>query len=135
MQKQDRNKDLLRPNARNQRQQMESRRDIEDQRVRNEIEINYSIRNLGHLFLLHVAVGDGRSFLRTAAVETRAQVRRVPLPPIVFAVRLGWVATIRKRPTSHSSVGTTRPACISRRCCRRSDYAKFYSRSDDAVIR
>src|SRR6476646_6748786 len=86
MQKQDRNKNLLRPNARNQRQQIESRRDIEDQRVRNEIENNYSIKNLGHLFLLHVAVGGSGRFLRTFAVLPGAQVGRVPIPPIVFGV-------------------------------------------------
>src|ERR1700745_844028 len=57
MQKQDRNENLLGSNARNQRQQIESRRDIEDHSVRNEIENNYSIKNLGHLFLLHVTSG------------------------------------------------------------------------------
>src|SRR4029077_9896147 len=97
MQKQDRNENLLGSNARNQRQQIESRRDIEDQRVRNEIENNYSIKNLGHLFLLHVAVGGGCCFVRTLAIETRAQVRRVPLPPIVFAMRLLVVAVMLLR--------------------------------------
>src|SRR4029077_4161454 len=97
MQKQDRNENLLGPNARNERQQIESRRDIEDQRVRNEIENNYSIKNLGHLFLLHVAVGGGRSFLRSLAVQARAQVGRVPVPPIMFAVRLLVVAVMLLR--------------------------------------
>src|SRR4029077_13969677 len=97
MQKQDRNENLLGSNARNQRQQIESRRDIEDQRVRNEIENNYSIKNLGHLFLLHVAVGGGRSFLRTAAVLTRAQVRRVPFPPVMLGVRLLILAVVLLR--------------------------------------
>ena len=39
-------------------------------------------------------------------------------------------ATIRKRPTSHSSVGTTRPACISRRSCRRSIWPWWVSRAE-----
>src|SRR5215470_19831592 len=38
--------------------------------------------------LLHVAVGGGRRFLRTAAFLARAQVGRVPVPPVVFGVRL-----------------------------------------------
>src|SRR6478736_10158759 len=97
MQKQDRNENLLGSNARNQREQIKSRRDIEDQRVRNEIENNYSIKNLGHLFLLHEAVGGGSSFFRTFAVETRAQVRRVPVPPIMFFVRLLVVAVMLLR--------------------------------------
>src|SRR4029077_14283836 len=97
MQKQDRNQNLLRPNARNQRQQIESRRDIKDRRVGDEVENNYPIKNLGHLFLLHEAVGGGSSFFRTFAVETRAQVRRVPVPPIMFSVRLLVVAVMLLR--------------------------------------
>src|SRR4029453_3130713 len=38
--------------------------------------------------LLHVAVGGGCCLLRTAAVLTRAQVGRVPVPPVVLGVRL-----------------------------------------------
>ena len=55
------------------------------------------IEYLGHLFLLHVAVGGGKSFLRTFAVQTRAQVGSVPVPPIVLAVRLLVVAVILLR--------------------------------------
>jgi hypothetical protein len=36
---------------------------------------------------LHVSIGGGRGFLRTLAVLTRAQVRRVPIPPMMLAVR------------------------------------------------
>ena len=38
--------------------------------------------------LVHVAVGGGSRFLRTFPVQPSAQVRRVPVPPIVLAVRL-----------------------------------------------
>ena len=37
--------------------------------------------------LLHVAIGSGDSFLRTAAVLTRVQIRRVPIPPVMRGVR------------------------------------------------
>ena len=36
---------------------------------------------------VHIAVGGGRGLLRTAAVLTRAEVRRVPVPPVMLAVR------------------------------------------------
>src|SRR4029077_7500127 len=97
MQKQDRNENLLRPNAWNQRQQVKPRCDVKDRRVGNEIQNNYSIKNFGHLFLLHVMIGSSSSFLRTFTVETRAQVRRVPLPPIMFFVRLLVVAVMLLR--------------------------------------
>src|SRR5215467_7522589 len=42
--------------------------------------------------LLHVTVGGGGGLLRTAAVLTRAQVRRIPVPPVVLGVRLLIVA-------------------------------------------
>jgi hypothetical protein len=38
--------------------------------------------------LLHVAIGSGGGLLRTATVLTRVQVRRVPIPPVMFGVRL-----------------------------------------------
>src|SRR6185503_13642888 len=38
--------------------------------------------------LLHVAVGSGGCLLRIAAVLTRVEVRRVPVPPVVLGVRL-----------------------------------------------
>lgn len=37
---------------------------------------------------IHVAVGGGGCLLRTAAVLTRAQAGRVPVPPVMFCVRL-----------------------------------------------
>ena len=56
--------------------------------ISDEIQRKHAIEAGGCLFLFHVAVGGGGSFLRTLAVQARAQVRRVPVPPIVFAVRL-----------------------------------------------
>jgi len=47
--------------------------------------------------LLHVAVGGGGCLLRTAAVLTRAQVRRVPVPPVVLSVRLLVVVVVMPR--------------------------------------
>src|SRR5262245_30373236 len=44
--------------------------------------------------LIHVTVGGGGCLLRTAAVLTRAQVGRVPVPPVVFGVRLLVVAVV-----------------------------------------
>src|SRR5205823_5791167 len=47
--------------------------------------------------LLHVAVGGGGGLPRTAAVLTRAQVGRVPVPPVVLGVRLlGAVVPLRR---------------------------------------
>ena len=37
---------------------------------------------------LHIAVGGGCCLRRTAAVLTRAQVGRIPVPPVMFGVRL-----------------------------------------------
>ena len=48
----------------------------------------HAIEDGRHLFLFHVAIGGGGSFLRTFAVETRAQIRRIPLPPIMLSVRI-----------------------------------------------
>ena len=47
--------------------------------------------------LLHVAVGGGGGLLRTAAVLTRAQVGRVPVPPVVLGVRLLVVVVVLRR--------------------------------------
>ena len=47
--------------------------------------------------LLHVAVGGGGGLLRTAAVLTRAQVGRVPVPPVMLGVRLLVVAVVLLR--------------------------------------
>ena len=47
-----------------------------------------AIKDVGHLSVLNVAVGGGRRFLWTTPVLTRAQVGRVPIPPIMRAVRL-----------------------------------------------
>src|SRR5262245_47097467 len=47
--------------------------------------------------VLHVAIGGGGCLLRTAAVLTRAQVWRVPVPPVVLAVRLLVVVVVLRR--------------------------------------
>src|SRR5262245_24982426 len=47
--------------------------------------------------LLHVAVGGCGCLLRTAAVLTRAQVGRVPVPPVVLSVRLLVVVVVLRR--------------------------------------
>src|SRR6266403_443079 len=52
MQKQDGNKNLLRSNTRNQRQQIEPRRDIENRGVRDKIYCKDAIENGGHYFFL-----------------------------------------------------------------------------------
>jgi hypothetical protein len=38
--------------------------------------------------LLHVAIGSGGRLVRIFAVPARAQVGRVPIPPVIFSVRL-----------------------------------------------
>src|SRR4029450_8130645 len=38
--------------------------------------------------LLHAAVGGSGGLFRTAAVLTRVQVRRIPVPPVMLRVRL-----------------------------------------------
>src|SRR5271154_1957917 len=47
--------------------------------------------------LLHVAVGGGGCLPRTAAVLTRTQVGRVPVPPVVLGVRLLVVVVVLRR--------------------------------------
>src|SRR5689334_3320934 len=47
--------------------------------------------------LLHVTVGGGGRFLRTAAVLTCAQVGRVPVRPVVLGVRLLVVVVVPGR--------------------------------------
>ena len=47
--------------------------------------------------LRHVAIGSGYCFLRTAAVLTRAQVGRIPVPPTVLGVSLLVVAMVLLR--------------------------------------
>src|SRR5215475_6744720 len=46
---------------------------------------------------LHVAVGSCCCLLRTAAVLTRAQVGRVPVPPVVCSVQLLVVVVVLRR--------------------------------------
>ena len=58
--------------------------------------------------LLHVTVGGG-GLLRTAAVLTRAQVRRVPVPPVVLGVRFA---------TAFESIGTSPDRGTAVRLCR-----------------
>ena len=38
--------------------------------------------------LLHVASGGGGRLVRTYAILTRTQVRRIPIPPVMLGVRL-----------------------------------------------
>ena len=38
--------------------------------------------------LIHVSIGGSRGVLRIAAVLTRVQVRRVPIPPVMRGMRL-----------------------------------------------
>jgi len=47
--------------------------------------------------LVHVTVGSGRCFRRIVAVPTRAQVRRVPIPPMMFGVRLLVMVVVLRR--------------------------------------
>ena len=47
--------------------------------------------------LVHVAIGCGGCLLRTAAVLTRTQVGRVPVPPVMFGVRLLVVVVVLRR--------------------------------------
>jgi hypothetical protein len=47
--------------------------------------------------VVHVAVGGGCCLLRTAAVLTRAQIGRVPVPPVMFRVRLLVVVVVLRR--------------------------------------
>ena len=47
--------------------------------------------------LLHIAVGGGGGLLRIAAVLTRAQIGRVPVPPVMLGVRLLEVAVVLRR--------------------------------------
>ena len=58
MQKQYRNKNLLWPNPRNQRQQIESRGDIEDRRISDKIQNNNAIKDPRHVSLSN---SDGTS--------------------------------------------------------------------------
>jgi hypothetical protein len=52
MQKQNGHENLLRLNTRNQRQQIQSGRDIEDRRIGDEVENDNAIENAGNLSLL-----------------------------------------------------------------------------------
>ena len=47
--------------------------------------------------LRHVAIGGGYGFLWTAAVLTRAQVGRIPVPPVMLGVRLLVLAVVLLR--------------------------------------
>ena len=47
--------------------------------------------------LLHVAVGGGDCLLWTAAALTRTQIWRVPVPPVMFGVRLFVVVVVLRR--------------------------------------
>ena len=43
---------------------------------------------------IHVAVRGGDCLVRTAAILTRGQIRRVPVPPMMFRVRLFVVVVV-----------------------------------------
>ena len=43
---------------------------------------------------IHVAVRGGGGFVGTAAILTRVQIRRVPVPPMMFRVRLFVVVVV-----------------------------------------
>jgi hypothetical protein len=47
--------------------------------------------------LLHVTVGGGDCLRRTAAALTRTQIWRVPIPPVMFGVRLFVVVVVLRR--------------------------------------
>jgi hypothetical protein len=47
--------------------------------------------------LLHVAIGGSRRLIRTFPVLTRAQVGRIPVPPVVLSVRLLVLAVVLLR--------------------------------------
>ena len=71
--------------------------------------------------LLHVAVGDGAGLLRATAVLTRAQVGRVPVPPVVLGVRLLEVAVVLFRLVEELCKGcNVRGSCSFQRPGRRS---------------
>ena len=64
---------------------------------------------------LHVAVGGGCRLLRTAAVLTRAQVGRVPVPPVVLGVRLLVAVVVLRRLAEELCKGRHVHGCCSRR--------------------
>src|SRR6266700_3476655 len=72
MQKEDGNKNLLRSNTRNQRQQIQPRRDIENHRVRDKIYRKGAIENGGHLSLLL-----NRSAILNSVVTPEPRRRRI----------------------------------------------------------
>src|SRR6476646_515826 len=47
--------------------------------------------------LRHVTIGGGYCFLRTAALLTRAQVGRIPVPPVMLGMRLLILAVVLLR--------------------------------------
>ena len=65
--------------------------------------------------LLHSAVGGGGGLLRTAAVLTRAQVGRVPVPPVMLGVRLLEVVVVLRRLMEELCEGCHVPGSFSRR--------------------
>src|SRR5712664_4389102 len=72
MQKEDGNKNLLRSNTRNQRQQIEPRREIENRGVRDKIYCKNAIENGGHLSLL-----SNHSALLNSIVTPEPRRRRI----------------------------------------------------------
>src|SRR5437899_8522239 len=47
--------------------------------------------------LVHVTVGGGDCLRRTAAILTRTQIWRVPVPPVMFGVRFLVVVVVLRR--------------------------------------
>ena len=47
--------------------------------------------------LVHVTVSGGDCVRRSAAILTRAQLRRIPIPPVMFRLRLLIVVVMLRR--------------------------------------
>ena len=58
----------------------------------NLLAIGSSGRNVEHF--VHVAVSGGDCVRRTATILTRTQIWRVPVPPVIFGVRLFVVIVV-----------------------------------------
>ena len=63
--------------------------------------------------LVHVTVSDSRCILRAAPVLTRVQVGRVPIPPVMFGVRLlvtsPWCFSVSRRSSASVETSVARP--------------------------
>src|SRR5438132_10850237 len=95
MQKEDGNKNLLRSNTRNQRQQIQPRRDIENRRVRDKIYRKDPIENGGHLSLL-----PNHSTLFNSIVTPEPRRRRINSQPSTSRSQLLCFCSAANLPTS-----------------------------------